>query len=237
MVRVMPCALEAESSLLGTVMLYPNAPRIAIEEGLRSDDFYLDQNKKIFEVVCDLYNEHRPIDVTSVSTRLNDLNLLNQIGGLDYLITLNEAAVTSANTKSYVYIIKDKACMRMMIEAASKILDDGFDGQANIDVYLDEAEKAVLNVSRNRRTSEFLTGQEVIDRVIENIHKMEDNHSNITGIETGLKDLDYLTHGFQRSDLIILAARPSMGKTAFALNLAMNIAQLQSDEAVAIFSL
>ena len=237
MVRVMPCALEAESSLLGTVMLYPNAPRIAIEEGLRSDDFYLDQNKKIFEVVCDLYNEHRPIDVTSVSTRLNDLNLLNQIGGLDYLITLNEAAVTSANTKSYVDIIKDKACMRMMIEAASKILDDGFDGQANIDVYLDEAEKAVLNVSRNRRTSEFLTGQEVIDRVIENIHKMEDNHSNITGIETGLKDLDYLTHGFQRSDLIILAARPSMGKTAFALNLAMNIAQLQSDEAVAIFSL
>ena len=112
MVRVMPCALEAESSLLGTVMLYPNAPRIAIEEGLRSDDFYLDQNKKIFEVVCDLYNEHRPIDVTSVSTRLNDLNLLNQIGGLDYLITLNEAAVTSANTKSYVDIIKDKACMR-----------------------------------------------------------------------------------------------------------------------------
>ncbi len=237
MVRTMPCALEAESSLLGTIMLYNSAPRIAIEEGLRDSDFYLDANRKIFGAIVDIYNENKPIDITTVATRLNDLNLLNIVGGTDYLANLSEAAVTSANTKMYVDIIKDKAYMRMMIEAAQKILDEGFDGQVNIDEYLDEAEKAVLNVSRNRRTSEFLTGAEVIDRVIDNIHKMEDNHSNITGVATGFRDLDYVTHGFQRSDLIILAARPSMGKTAFALNLAMNMAQLQNNEAVAIFSL
>ncbi|MCI5774193.1 MAG: replicative DNA helicase [Erysipelotrichaceae bacterium] len=237
MVKTMPCALEAESSLLGTIMLYNSAPRIAIEEGLRDSDFYLDANRKIFGAIVDIYNENKPIDITTVSTRLNDLNLLNIVGGIDYLAGLSEAAVTSANTKMYVDIIKDKAYMRMMIEAAQKILDEGFGGQVNIDEYLDEAEKAVLNVSRNRRTSEFLTGAEVIDKVIDNIHKMEDNHSNVTGVATGFRDLDYVTHGFQRSDLIILAARPSMGKTAFALNLAMNMAQLQNNEAVAIFSL
>lgn len=237
MVRTMPCALEAEASLLGTIMLYQSAPRIAIEEGLREDDFYLDANRKIYQAIVNIYNEHKPIDLTTVSTRLDDMNLLNQVGGAEYLMSLTESAVTSANTKAYVDLIKDKAHMRMMIEAAQKILDDGFDGQEDINEYLDAAEKAVLNVSRNRRTSEFLDGATVIDEVIEKMHMLQENNSNITGVATGFRDLDAVTHGFQRSDLIILAARPAMGKTAVALNLAMNMAQLQNDQAVAIFSL
>lgn len=237
MVRTMPCALEAEASLLGTIMLYQSAPRIAIEEGLREEDFYLDANRKIYQAIVNIYNEHKPIDLTTVSTRLDDMNLLNQVGGAEYLMSLSESAVTSANTKAYVDLIKDKAHMRMMIEAAQKILDDGFDGQEDINEYLDAAEKAVLNVSRNRRTSEFLDGAMVIDEVIEKMHMLQENNSNITGVATGFRDLDAVTHGFQRSDLIILAARPAMGKTAVALNLAMNMAQLQNDQAVAIFSL
>lgn len=237
MVRVMPTALEAESSLLGTMMLYQASPRIAIEEGLSASDFYLDANRKIFECIVDLYNESKPIDLTTVSTRLQDNNLLSTVGGIDYLVDLSQAAVTSANTKAYVDLIRDKAQIRQMIEVAQKILDDGFDGQDDLDVYLDEAERNILNVSRNRRTTEFVRGSDVIRDVIENIHRMGENTSGITGVATGFRDLDRITHGFQRSDMIILAARPSMGKTAFALNLAMNMAQLNNQEAVAIFSL
>ena len=237
MAKTLPSAPEAEASLLGTMMVYPSAARTAIEEGLNEEDFFLDANRRIFNACLALYQEGSPIDLTTVSTRLKDLNLLDKTGGLSYLTELSDAAVTSANTKTYVDVIRDKALMRQMIEAAEKIAADGLEGQPDIDEYLDAAEKNILNVSRNRKAGTFKTSPELMTSVLDQIAKMAENHSDITGMKTGFNELDHVTHGLQRGDMLVLAARPSMGKTAVALNLAMNIAGYQKNGAVAIFSL
>ena len=237
MPRTLPSAPEAEASLLGTMMVYPNAARAAMEEGLNEDDFFIDANRRIFQACESLYKSGTPIDLTTVTTRLKDLDLLDKSGGIEYLTDLSEAAVTSANTKSYVTLIHEKAIMRKMIAAAEEIVEDGFSGQPDINEFLDHAEKSILDVSRNRRTSEFKNSPELMAETLDMIQKMSDNRSDITGLKTGFTDLDHTLHGLHGGDLIVLAARPAMGKTAVALNLAMNVAQYQPKEAVAIFSL
>ena len=124
MPRQLPSAPEAEASLLGTMLVYPASTRIAMEEGLNEDDFFVEANRKIFRVASDLYNSGQQIDLTTVYTRLNDLNLLNETGGIEYLTKLSDASVTSYNTKSYVELIRDKAIARKMIETAEKIAED-----------------------------------------------------------------------------------------------------------------
>lgn len=237
MTRELPSAIEAEASLLGTMMIYPSSTREAMEEGLSEDDFFVDANRKIFNACHALYQSGTQIDITTVYTRLNDLNLIQETGGLEYLTKLTDAAVTSYNTKSYVTLIRDKAIARKMIAAAEKIVEDGFENSSDIDVYLDEAEKNVLDISRNRKTAEFRTPSDVMSAVMKQVQMMAENHSDITGYKTGFVALDHTLHGFQKGDLIILAARPAMGKTAVALNLSMNVANYNPDGAVAIFSL
>lgn len=237
MPRQLPSAPEAEASLLGTMLVYPASTRIVMEEGLNEDDFFVEANRKIFRVASDLYNSGQQIDLTTVYTRLNDLNLLNETGGIEYLTKLSDASVTSYNTKSYVELIRDKAIARKMIETAEKIAEDGFENSSDIDAYLDDAEKSVLDISRNRKTAEFRTPQDVMRAVMERVQMMSENKSDITGYKTGFVALDHRLHGFQKGDLVILAARPAMGKTAVALNLAMNVATYNQPGAVAIFSL
>lgn len=235
--RQMPNSLEVEASLLGTMMVFAKSVTTAIEAGLMGDHFYLDAHRSIFSVIFDLHSSGKPVDMTTVTARLQDLEILPQVGGIDYLAQLSDSAVSAANTKAYVDLLLNKHFQRTMIEVSQQITENGFDGSLGIDDYLDEAEKKILQVTRNRRTSEFRSGSEVIASVLENIRKMTDNHSSITGVETRFRDLDRLTHGFQPGDLIILAARPSMGKTAFALNVGMNISLSYPDKAMAIFSL
>ena len=229
--RQLPSALEAEASLLGTMMIYPSAARVAMEEGLQEDDFFSEPNKRIFAAMVEMYKAGKAIDITTVSTWLSDKN------GLSYLTDLTNAAVTSANTRSYISLIQDKAVMRNMIAAAEEIAQAGFDGQTDINEYLDQSEKEILNVSRNRRAGGFKTSPELMNEALDNIRKMADSHSDITGMKTGFNEMDHTLHGLQRGDFIVLAARPAMGKTAVALNLAMNVAAYQPNEAVAIFSL
>ena len=233
----MPCAQEAEASLLGTMLVYPNAAQTAIEQGLMEDDFFVEANKRIYHALVSLYQDGMPVDLTTASTRLQDQEELDRAGGLSYLTQLSNAAVTSANTKDYVKIIQDKALIRRMILAAEEISKTGLEGQPDINTYLDAAEKSILDVSRNRRTSEFRGTPELMSNVMEQIRKMSDNNSEVTGIRTGFTELDRLTHGLQRGDFDVLAARPSMGKTAVALNLALNVAAFQPQQAVAVFSL
>lgn len=237
MPKELPSALEAEASLLGTMMVYPGSARLAIEEGLQPDDFFSEANKDIFVVCRELFQEGTVVDITSVSTRLQDKDLLDRVGKQEYLTKLLDASVTSYNTKHYVNLIRDKALMRKMIEVSQRIAEEGLEGQPSVDEYLDAAEKHVLEVSHNRRAGEFKGTPELMNSVLENIHKMAENRSDVTGLKTGFQELDRTLHGFQRGDLVIVAARPSMGKTAVSLNLAMNIALFQPEEAVAIFSL
>ena len=237
MARVLPSAPEAEATLLGNMMVYPSAARIAMEEGLSEEDFFVEANRRIFLAIDSLYKQGERIDLTTVVTRLKDMDMLDKCGGVSYLSDLSDASVTSANVKSYVNMVHDKAVVRKMIEAAETLADEGYSGQTDINEYLDACEKAVLEISRNRRTNEFRTSPELITGVLENIQKMSDNRTDITGLKTGFNDFDHTLHGLQKGDLIVLAARPAMGKTAVALNMAMNVAAYQPRGAVAIFSL
>lgn len=232
----LPHSLETEQALLSSMLAYPSTVQTAAELALHPDHFYAESHKRLFKVMMDMYEEGKPIDAASVLARLNDLSLLGSVGGTTFVLELSESSVSSANTKYYVGLIQDKAYVRNLILTAQKIASDGYDTSIDVDDVMDQAEKQLLNVTRTRRTAEFKNAREVVGSVLENIQKMSTSHSSVTGTPTGYRQLDRLTNGFQRGDLIILAARPSMGKTAFALNVALNAAQI-SKQAVALFSL
>ncbi len=230
-----PSSIEAEAALLGSMLLYPDTIRLAFEEDVQPSDFFVDSNKKIYNVISDLNSEGKPTDVTSVITRLTDLQILNQVGGADYILHLADVAISSANCEYYITSIKEKSLLRKLIEVSETIKMKSFEGQYDAFEVLNEAESLILKVSRERKTSEFKTSKETFEQLIENITYLQQHHE-MTGVPSGFKYLDNITNGFQKSDLIILAARPSVGKTAFALNLASNAAT-RHNKNVAIFSL
>lgn len=236
MTRRLPSSIETEMALLGTMMIYPSAIKTAFEEGMVKEDFFVEANQRVYNAILNLYQEGKPIDLTALSTRLNDLQELNRVGGMDYMMQLADAAVSSANTKYYIQLIQDKAFLRNLIVTAEQIADDGFQSQHNLDEVMDNAERSILTITRNRRASEFKSSHDVVNDVIENVQEMRKNRSLVVGMKTNYRDLDYYTNGFQKNDLIILAARPSVGKTAFALNLAMNMAE-SNKLPIALFSL
>lgn len=233
----MPNAVEAEIGLLGTILLYPDTAKVAYEQGLKEEEFFSDANALIYRSIIELYQRKQGYDFASLYTYLTDTNRIDKIGGMPYLQQLPQAAITAANAENYIKLIKEKAVIRRIIEESKLIVEEGMNGQPDLDSYLDETERRILNISRNRRTTDFRDSKELVRDVLNNIQMMSDNRTDVTGIKTGFKDLDHTTHGFQRGDLIILAARPSMGKTAVSLNLALKVSQYQPDQAVAIFSL
>lgn len=234
--QTLPNSTEAEQALISSMLSYPNSVQTAIELGLHAEDFYVEAHKRIYGVMMTMFEEGKPIDSPSLLGRLNDLKMLNAVGGINLILELSDTSVSSANTKYYVELIQDKAYLRNLIITAQQIAQDGYDTSVNLDDVMDKAEKQLLNVTRTRRTSEFRVAREVVKDVLDNIQKMSTQHSSVTGTSSGFRALDRMTNGFQRGDLIILAARPSMGKTAFALNIGLNAAQI-TKQAVAIFSL
>jgi len=234
--RQLPSSLEAEQALLSSMMVYPSAVSTVIELGLRAEDFYAEAHRRLFQIMMSMQDEGKPIDSVSLISRCNDLKVLSAVGGVNMIMELADTSVSGANTKYYVELIQNKAYLRNLIAASQQITEEGFNSESDIDEVMDRAEKQILNVTRTRRTSEFRDAKEVVSHVLENIQKMSEQHSNITGIASGYRRLDRITNGFQKGDLILLAARPSMGKTAFALNVALNASQI-SDKAVALFSL
>ncbi len=234
--RQMPQAVEAEAALLGSMLLYPDAIETAVEQGLTPEEFYSVTNRNIYQAIQSLYEENKPVLMETLKTRLSDLNLSNAMEGEDYLIQLVDMAGSSSNAKHYVELIQDKARIRRLIDTVELIKSDSFDAQYEMDDVMDRAEKSLLKVTRSRRSTAFVSAKEVVDETVELIQKMSANRTPVTGMKTDFKQLDRVTNGFQKGDLIILAARPSMGKTAFALNLAMNMAE-QNNLPVAIFSL
>ncbi len=237
MARSMPYSPEAEQALLASMIMYPSSVTIANDEGLTTDDFYLEANRKIYNVIQIIHNDGKLVDPTTLISKLSDFQILQQVGGMDYIMQLSDVSVAPASMKYYIEIVQDKASTRRLIETTQQIAEEGLEGQISLEILMDKAEKEILNVTRARKTGDFKKSREVVKNVIDNIHRMSENHNLVTGIETQFRDLDRTTNGFQRGDLIILAARPSVGKTAFALNLALRVSQIQMDEAVAIFSL
>lgn len=234
--RTMPYSLEAEESLLGNIMLYEEAMRQTVEAGILGEDFYFDNHRKIYSIMYTMYEKKENIDTVSLITKLKDYDYYDKVGGADFILRLASSTISNANTKDYIRILKNKSYSRRIIEAANKIADDGYNGKLEVEDLLDEAENEILGITRSRAMSDFKKSSDVFDEALAKIQKIHDQGDTITGVRTLYSDLDKMTTGFQRGDLIILAARPSVGKTAFSLNLALNAAAISSG-AIAIFSL
>ncbi len=234
--RIPPHDNDAEQAVLAC-MLYPDEDGVRIAaENLLSSDFYSPAHKLIFDAFIDLYNNNKPVDFVMAKDKLESLGCLEQVGGIEYIVALSNLAATTAKTKYYVDIVKEKAIKRRLIKVGDSISANCYEGSDDVDTVIAKAEQDILEVSQNINSNDFVSMDRVMAEVIEKIDKVTRSNSRITGIETGFKDFDRLTAGLQNSDLILIAGRPSMGKTAFALNIAQ-YAAVEKRVPVAIFSL
>lgn len=231
----MPHSLEAEQAVLCSMFLSKYALNNA-SENLVMEDFYFDKNAKIFKVMTDLHEKNVAIDVTTVTNELNTKEWLVQAGGVEYLSEIVTSLATAANVDEYINIVHEKALLRKLINESTNIITDAYNAKDEVNDLLDSAEKKILNVVKNRRSSEFKKIQEVLFKAQSDLEFLSKNKGDITGLATNFIDYDRLTKGLHPNELIILAARPGVGKTAFALNLATNVA-MNSNSTVAIFTL
>ena len=233
--RVMPHNIEAEQSVLGSMFLSKYALQKAVES-LSKEVFYLDSHAKIFEVIADLSEKGSSIDLTTVTAELDNRKQLKQVGDVSYVAEVVNSVPSAANIDEYIKIVEEKAILRRLINEATDIVSDGYNSTDHVNDILDNAEKKILNVVKTRKGTEFRTIQDVLFKTQADLEKLAQTKNEITGIATGFYDLDKITSGLHPNELIIIAARPAMGKTAFAVNLATNIA-VQSKKTVALFNM
>ncbi len=232
--RVLPHDLEAEMSVLGVAFLNKDTIE-TINDEVTEDMFYSDQNRLIFNAIIELYKNGSPVDLTTVKAELDKKKNLNEVGGISYLMEVIDSVVTTANLTYYIKILKEHAIRRNLINTATDIITNTYNDD-NITSLLDEAERNILNVVKKRQTTEFVPIHETLRRAQERLEELAKNKSDVTGIRTGFYDLDRATAGLHGGELIILAARPGMGKTSFALNIATNAA-FTTNKAIAVFNL
>lgn len=233
--RTPPHSIEAEQAVLGAIFLDSEAFSTAAER-LGPKDFYQSGHQVIFEAMYDIYEEGNIIDLQSVAILLESRNQLGMIGGVPFLTDLARSMPTTANMDYYSQIVEEKALLRRLIQTATNIVSVTYEGEDDVETLLDAAERDILEVASKKNANIFKPIKDVLVDVYENIENLYHSDDDVTGIPTGFRDLDRITAGFQRNDLIIVAARPSVGKTAFALNIAQSVAT-KTDENVAIFSL
>ncbi|WEG12808.1 replicative DNA helicase [Pullulanibacillus sp. KACC 23026] len=233
--RTPPSNIEAEQAVLGAIFLEPNSI-VTASEVLTPEDFYRSAHQRIYSVMLDLSERGEPVDVITLTAELRDRKQLDEVGGLSYLTELANSAPTAANIEYYSHIVEEKAILRRLIRTATQIVSDGYQREDEVESILDDAEKTILEVSQKKRSTAFQSIKDVLVETYDNIELLNNRKGDVTGIPTGFIELDRMTAGFQRNDLIIVAARPSVGKTAFALNIAQNVA-IKANENVAIFSL
>lgn len=230
-----PQSLEAEQAVLGAILLDSDV-FISVLEFVSADDFYSRANQLIFEAMEELNRDDEAIDALTVQQKLNNMHMLENVGGYEYIFQLANDTPTAANAEYYARIVEEKSLLRKLIQASNKIARESFEQEESVSVILDEAEKSILNVAENRNRNGFIHIRDVVFESMQNLDDLSKNGQEVTGIPTGYPDLDAMTAGLQPEELIILAARPAVGKTAFALNIAQNVATKQ-DGVVAVFSL
>lgn len=232
--KVPPQNLEAESSVLGGILLENEAINRVLEV-LTPEDFYRESHRRIFRAMIEICDRSEPVDLITLSDFLKVKGDLEVVGGSAYLASLASAIPTSANIHFYARIVREKAIRRYLISAATEIATRGYEDQENVDEYLDEAEKVIFDISEKRVRGSFVMIGEMIRDSIKMVERLYERKEMVTGVPSGFKDLDKLTAGFQPSDLIVIAGRPSMGKTALCLNIATHAAF--GGHGVAVFSL
>jgi replicative DNA helicase len=233
--KVPPQNLEAERAVLGAILM-DNETVYTVMEILEPSAFYQPSHRLIFSTMLDLSERGEPIDIVTLTDRLRSAGSLDKAGGPDYIPTLADEVPTSAGVANYAKIVKEKATLRNLIETSSEIVQDCFDAPGDVDQLLDEAERRIFAISEERIRSGFLSMKEIVKSSFKTIESLYEKKEHITGVPSGFADIDELTSGFQSSDLIIIAGRPSMGKTAFCLNVAQ-YASMQKQLTVAVFSL
>ena len=233
--RKAPNSIEAEKAVLGSALLSKNALQKMCDE-LSSDAFYSEANAKIFETLQELNDSSSPIDITILTNRLNDKKILSQVGNVEYLSELIDSVPSASNVEYYINIVKEKMVGRKIIETATEIANDAYLSEDSIYEVLENAEMKMLRIGNMRKTSEFQRIQDVAYREQANLEKLSEQGAEITGLSTGFTEFDKLTAGLQPNQFIIIAARPAMGKTAFALNLA-TYAAMHNKKSVALFNL
>lgn len=233
--RIPPQNIEAEQSVLGSMLIEREAISKAMEE-LRAEDFYRDTHRMIFQAMVNLFDRNEPVDLITVSEDLRQRDQLEKAGGLSYLTTLASIVPTAANVYYYARIVGEKALLRQLIHAATEIAATSYEASEDVAVILDQAEKSILAISQQTNSQAFAPIKGILLDTFEKIEFLYNNKAGVVGIPSGYIDLDQMTAGFHPSDLILLAARPSMGKTALCLNIAQNIA-IREKKPVAFFSL
>lgn len=233
--RIPPQNVEAEQAVLGAMLLSHDAVIVAMEK-LQSQDFYRDVHRIIFEAMEHLHRENKEIDVITLPDELKRMKKLDDVGGLEYVLNLPNLVGSAANIEYYANIVAEKALARNLISTCTELTTEAYDGQKETETLLDDAERRILQLSDTKNRGDFASVGAVVEVTLDKITKLYENKAGLTGLPTGFRDLDRMTSGLQPSDLILVAARPSMGKTAFTLNIAQNVG-VRQHKTVAFFSL
>ncbi len=232
--RIPPHNIDAEQSVLGAMLLDREAV-ISVTEKLKDEHFYKENHKEIFRAMLDLYGRNEPVDLVTVSEELKKAGILEEAGGVSYLSDLSNAVPITANARYYADIIEEKAILRHLIDAGKIIVDKGYASE-DVKTLMDEAERRIFEISQKKSTQAFAIVKDVLQDTLDYMELLAGSESGYTGLPTGFHDIDKMTSGLQKSDLVLIAARPSMGKTALGINVAQSIA-VKSDKSVALFSL
>ena len=233
--KVPPHDIEAEQAVLGSMLTDKDAVISAIEV-LKEEDFYRTDNRAIYEAILNLYNRAEPIDIITVKAELESMGKFEQVGGLTYLVSLPDKVPTTANAMKYIKIVEEKSTLRSLIKTANEIIELGYDPTEDVEDIMESAEKKIFNIMQNKDKKGYAPIQDILVESFNQLEELYNRKQHITGVPSGFIELDYKTAGFHGSDLVLIAARPAMGKSAFALNIATNAA-VRANVPVAIFSL
>lgn len=233
--RIPPNSIEAEQSVLGAMLLDKEAISTATEM-ISGEDFYREAHKEIFEAIVDIYDKGEPVDLITLTEKLKTRNTLDAVGGITFLTNLMDAVPTTHNVKYYAKIIEEKSLLRRLIKSSNEIISKSYQASDDIGEIIDDAEKSIFNISLNRSTQGFTHVKNILSVNFDKIEELYLNKGKITGVPTGFDDLDSKLSGLQKSDLVLVAARPSMGKSSFMMNIVQHAA-VREKITTAIFSL
>ena len=233
--KVPPHDIEAEQAVIGSMLTDSEAVTSAIEV-LKPEDFYREDNKEIYEAILNLYNRSEPIDIITVKAELESMGKFEKVGGLEYLAELPDKVPTTANAMKYIKIVEEKSTLRRLIKTANEIIELGYSPTEEVDDIMEGAEKKIFNIMQEKNQKGYSPLKDVLVESFTKLEELYNRKQHITGVPSGFIELDYRTAGFHGSDLVLIAARPAMGKTAFALNIA-TYAAVKANIPVAVFSL
>lgn len=233
--KIPPHDIEAEQAVIGSMLTDKDAIMSAVEV-LKEDDFYREDNKIIYSAILNLYNRAQPVDIITLKSELQAMDQLEAVGGLEYIAVLPDKVPTTANVEQYIKIVEEKSALRALIKTANELITLGYDPTQDVEDILDAAERKIFDVMQGRNQTGYSSIKDILVDSFTELEQLYNQKQRITGVPTGFADLDYMTAGLHPSDLVIVAARPAMGKSAFALNIATNAA-VRANTPVVIFSL